>query len=45
MGIQANAIVAREAARRYGDKNILSFAVDPGTSFTPSISDIGLIQF
>ena len=27
---QGNAIVMRESARRYGDKNILCYAVDPG---------------
>ena len=30
MDVQANAITAREAARRYADKNILSYGLDPG---------------
>lgn len=31
---QANAVVARELARRYGDKGILSFSCNPGNIYT-----------
>lgn len=36
MDYQANVILAREFARRYGEKGLVSVSVNPGMSFLPS---------